>query len=135
MPFVDTNMFLRYLTRDDPVKAERVKDLLGRAQRGQVTLLITETTIAEVVFILSSPRLYHLSREEIHRLLLPIIALKGLKVPNRGVFVRAFDLYVTTPMDFVDALTIAHMERRHVAEVYSYDEHFDRIQGIKRIEP
>ena len=29
MRFVDANVFLRFLTRDDPVKAERVKELSG----------------------------------------------------------------------------------------------------------
>ena len=36
MQFVDANVFLRFLTRDDPVKAERVKALLERAERGEV---------------------------------------------------------------------------------------------------
>ena len=29
MQFVDANVFLRFLTRDDPVKAERVKAFIG----------------------------------------------------------------------------------------------------------
>jgi uncharacterized protein len=135
MQFIDTNMFLRYLTRDDPVKAERVRDLLERAQRGEATLLATETTIAECVFLLSSPRVYHLPREQVRNLLLPIIALKGLKLPHRAVFERALDLYAETAMDFADALTIAHIERQRVKEIYSYDEHFDLVQGVKRLEP
>jgi predicted nucleic acid-binding protein len=36
MRFIDTNIFIRYLTRDDPAKAERVKQLLERTQRGEV---------------------------------------------------------------------------------------------------
>jgi predicted nucleic acid-binding protein len=38
-------------------------------------------------------------------------------------------------MDFVDALAIAQMEAGGVTEVYSYDEHFDGVSGIKRLEP
>jgi len=135
MPFIDANMFLRYLTRDDPAKAERVKDLLERAQRGEVTLLCTETIIAELVFMLSSPRIYRLPRQQIRTLLLPIVTLKGLRLPNRRVFRRALDLYATTNMDFVDALAIAHMERTKVGEIYSYDEHFDLVEGIHRVVP
>jgi predicted nucleic acid-binding protein len=29
--FVDTNLFIRYLTNDDPVKADRVEKLLDEA--------------------------------------------------------------------------------------------------------
>jgi predicted nucleic acid-binding protein len=135
MRFVDTNIFIRYLTRDDPAKAERVKQLLERAQRGEVALVTSETVIAELVFVLSSPRLYHLTRDRIRTLLIPIVSLKGLKLPNRSVFLRALDIYATTQMDFVDALAIAHMEARQMTEVYSYDGHFDGVSGIRRLEP
>lgn len=135
MQFVDTNILLRYLTRDDPAKAERVKRLLERAERGEVALVTSETVIAELVFVLSSPRLYHLTRDRIRTLLIPIISLKGLRLSNRALFLRALDLYATTPMDFVDALGIAHMEARQVTEIFSYDGHFDGVNGIRRLEP
>ena len=86
MQFVDANVFLRFLTRDDPVKAERVKELLERAERGEVALLTSESVIAELVFVLSSPRLYNLSRDRIRALLTPILSLKGLKLPKQAVF-------------------------------------------------
>ena len=135
MQFIDSNVFLRFLTKDDPVEAERVKALLQQAERGEVELLTSETAIAELVFVLSSPRLYKLSRGAVRTVLLPVVSLEGLKLPNRSVFVRALDLYATTPMNFVDALAVAQMERRKVTEIYSYDEHFDRVAGIKRIQP
>ena len=135
MQFIDANIFLRFLTRDDVIKAERVKTLLERAEQGEVELTTSESVICELVFVLSSPKLYNLNRERVRTLLLPIISLRGLKLPNRSVFLRALDLYAGTPMDFVDALAIAHMEARKVTEVYSYDEHFDGVSGIRRLEP
>ncbi len=54
MPFVDTNIFLRYLTRDDPDKAQACFELFKRAEANQITLTATETVIAEVVYVLSS---------------------------------------------------------------------------------
>ena len=66
MQFVDANVFLRFLTRDDPVKAERVKALLERAERGEVDLLTSESVIAELVFVLSSPKLYNLGHDDPH---------------------------------------------------------------------
>ncbi len=135
MRFVDANVFLRYLTRDDVAKAARVKDLLERAERGEVELLTSESVISELVFVLSSPRLYNLTRERIRTLLIPLVSLKGLKLPNRTLFLRALDLYAATPMDFVDALAIAHMEARKMTEIYSYDGHFNGVSGIRRLEP
>jgi uncharacterized protein len=135
MHFVDANLFLRFLTRDDPVKAERVKELLERTERGEVAPLTSESVIAELVFVLSSPRLYNLGCDRIRALMTPILSLKGLKLPKRAVYLRALDLYAETSMDFVDALAIAQMEAGQVKEVYSYDGHFDLVSGIRRLEP
>ena len=98
-------------------------------------LLTSESVIAELVFVLFSPRLYNLGRDRIRALLTPIVSLKGLKLSKRAMYLRALDLYVETPMDFVDALAIAQMEAGQVTEVYSYDEHFDLVSGIRRLEP
>jgi predicted nucleic acid-binding protein len=38
-------------------------------------------------------------------------------------------------MQFEDALTVARMERQGMAELISYDRGFDRIAGIRRLEP
>ena len=135
MQFVDANVFLRFLTRDDPVKAERVKTLLERAQRGEVALCTSESVITELVFVLSSPKLYRLSREEIRVVLSPIVGLRGLKLPSRKTLLRALDLFAATSMDFVDALAVAQMEAVGISEIYSYDEHFDSLRGITRLEP
>jgi predicted nucleic acid-binding protein len=135
MQFIDANIFLRFLTRDDPTKAERVKALLERAQRGEVSLLTSESVIAELVFVLASPRLYNLSREEVRTLLSPIVGLKGLKLPRRKALLRALDLFAAASMDFVDALAVAQMEASRISEIYSYDGHFDSVEGITRLEP
>lgn len=40
--FVDTNVFLRYLTNDVPAQADAVEFLLQRAAKGKVSLVGTE---------------------------------------------------------------------------------------------
>ncbi len=81
------------------------------------------------------PVCINLGRERIRDLLIPIVSLWGLKLPHRAVVLRALDLYAERPMDFVDALAAAYMMARRVTEIHSYGEHFDGIQGIKRVEP
>ena len=46
---VDANIFLRYLTEDLPEQAEKARDLLERAERGEEELVTTVLTIAEIV--------------------------------------------------------------------------------------
>jgi predicted nucleic acid-binding protein len=62
MQFIDTNVFLRFLTRDDFAKAERVKALLEQAEKGEVELTTSESVISELVFVLSSSNLYNVGR-------------------------------------------------------------------------
>jgi predicted nucleic acid-binding protein len=135
MQFVDANIFIRHLTRDDPEKAKACFELFKRAQQNEITLTTSESVIAEVVYVLSSKQLYNLSREEIRAFLYPLLLLKGLRLTHRKTYLRALDLYAVYPIDFEDALVVAHMERQKIAEVYSYDEDFDRVAGIKRVEP
>jgi uncharacterized protein len=135
MQFLDANIILRYLTRDDPEKAERCLALLQSAEQDDVALTTSEAIIAEVVYVLSSPRLYNLPRERIRELLLPVLNLRGLKLPSRQLYNRALDIYATYRIDFEDALAIAHMEQQGMTAIISDDRHFDQWEGVERIEP
>jgi predicted nucleic acid-binding protein len=78
--FVDTNLFIRYLTNDDPVKAERVERLLNDAAAGKVRLVTAEMVIAEVVWLLESS--YALKSTQVAPLVRAILATSGLEVLN-----------------------------------------------------
>lgn len=135
MQFVDTNVFIRHLTRDDPDKAQACFELFQKAGANEVILTTTEAVIAEVVFVLSSKRLYNLPAEQIRELLYPLLNLNGLRLPQRQTLLRALDLYVSYQTDFEDALVVAQMERQKIRELYSYDRGFDQMQGVSRLEP
>ena len=137
MRFLDTNVILRYLTRDDESKAEACYRLFQRVKQGEEELFTCEAIVAEVTYVLSSPRApYQLSHGEVRDRLLPVLTLRGLKLPQKRACLRALDLYASSPfLDFEDALAVAHMEQRGVAEIVSYDKDFDRLTGIQRTEP
>ncbi len=136
MQFVDTNVFLRHLTGDDPRKAQACFQLLQKAQRNEITLTTSEAVIAEVVYVLSSSKqIYTLTRAEIRSRLYPLLSIPGLKLPRRKMYLRALDLYASYPLDFEDALIVAQMEHQKMKEVYSYDREFDRVPGVTRLEP
>jgi predicted nucleic acid-binding protein len=137
MTFVDTNIFLRYLTKDDQEKADACYRLFEKAKASKVEIFTSESVIAEVVFVLSSKRLYNLSHQDIRVRLYPILSMPGLKMSNRRQYLRSLDIYGNHNIDFEDALSIATMERKKISQIYSYDEDFDRVKDceISRIEP
>ena len=137
MRFLDTNVILRYLTWDDETKAQACYELFQRVKQGEEELFTCEAIVTEVVYVLSSPRApYQLSHEEIRARLLPILTLRGLRLPQKRLYLRALDLYASSPfLDFEDSLAVAHMERQGVREIVSYDKDFDRVTGVQRVEP
>ncbi len=135
MIFLDTDIFLRYLTRDDPDKSQACLALLQRIQAGEEATT-SEVVLAEVVFVLSSPRQYTLNHADVSARLRPVLLLRGLKVPNKRRLLRALDLYATyIQLDFEDCLTAAQIEQQGIARLMSYDRGFDRVPGILREEP
>ena len=137
MRFLDTNVILRYLTRDDEAKAEACYRMFQRVRRGEEVLITCEAIITEVVYVLSSKRApYRLNHQEIRDRLSPILTLRGLRLPNKSIYIRALDIYASSPaLDFEDTLAVAHMERRGVTEILSYDRDFDSVAGFQRVEP
>ncbi len=134
-PFIDTNVFIRLLTGDDPAKQEAARRLFEQVEAGILTVRAPDTVIADVVFVLSSRRLYHLSRIAIRDGLVPLLRLPNLRLPNRRILVRALDLYAKTKLDFGDVMLLAAMERAGAVALYSWDEDFDAIPAITRLEP
>ena len=133
MDFLDTNIIIRYLTQDDPGQAEKARKLLQRAEAKELTLTTCEGVIVEIVQVLSSRVLYNLPRDEIKKYLVNILSLSRLKLPHKRAYFRALDLYAAHGfLDFVDALNIAHMERQKISTIFTFDQDFDKIPGVKR---
>ena len=132
--FVDTNLFIRYLTNDDPAKAERVESLLKDAAAGKVRLVTAEMVIAEVVWVLESS--YGLKSSGVAPLVRGILATSGLDVLNAPLVARALEHYESRNIDFIDGYIAAVMEKQGITELYSFDrKHVSRIQSIPRKEP
>jgi predicted nucleic acid-binding protein len=133
--FLDTNIFIRHLTNDHPVQSPACFKLIQDIEQGRIVGWTSDLVIAEVVFVLVSKTLYGLSRDGIRDLVLPLINLPGIRLSNKRIYGRVFDLYTSLPIDYTDAYNAALMENRKQTAVYSYDTDFDSIPSIQRREP
>ena len=134
--FVDANVFLRLLARDAPAKTTDCFALFQSALRGQVELHTSEAIVAEVVYVLTSPKLYGRSRAETASGLRPVIEIRGLRLDHKDSVLAAIDRWEhTRVLDFDDCLATAHALRHHEGSLYSYDRDIGRVDGIQRIEP
>ncbi len=133
--FLDTNILLRHLLNDDPIKSPACFALIQAIEQGRLSAWTSHLVIAEAVFVLSSRRTYNLSRDRVRDLLLPLIGLPGLKIPQKRLFGRIFELYTSLPIDFVDCYHATTLEVRGELDLYSYDAHFDQVPTVRRFEP
>lgn len=131
--FIDTNVLLRLLTRDDERKASAAFALLRRVEQGAERIASSPLVIFEVIYTLQ--RSYRVPREQVRDLVRPIISLRGLELPGKPIFTRALDLYVEQHIPFADAYNAAYMESHGLGEIYSWDTDFDHLPGITRVEP
>ena len=133
MRFVDTNIFLRYFTGSDEKKAKDSFRLLKKIESNEEKVTTSSLVIFETIFTLNS--FYKVSRLEIKDLLLPIIRLRGLRLENKEIFKKALEIFSSNKISFADTYNACFMESLGITEIYSYDEDFDDIPEIKRIEP
>lgn len=135
-PYIDTNILIRFLTRDDPEKGAAAAALLARVERGELTVAAPEAVVADAIFVLASRRLYNLPRPHVAALLVPLLRLPGFRVENRRMLLRALAIFgSTTKLDFGDCCIVASMELSGATRLYSYDTDFDLVPDITRVEP
>jgi predicted nucleic-acid-binding protein len=130
---LDANTLVRFLTRDDPVKAAAVRSLLQRAARGEIALRLSAFAFGEVVFVLE--KVYHWSKAEIASRAGALLALAGLDVEEAPTLQDALAMYAGLNIDFVDAFQGAWALANGCPVIYSYDRDLDRMPGISRREP
>jgi predicted nucleic acid-binding protein len=132
--FVDTNIFIRYLTNDEPEKADRVERLLQRTIEGKAALITNLLVIAELVWTLES--YYGLPASEVGEKLTLILNTPNLEVPERQRILKALALYVEKNIDFVDAYNSFFAKDHGITDVLTYNKkHFKRVEWLKRVEP
>jgi predicted nucleic acid-binding protein len=131
--FVDTNVFLRYLTKDNLSKYERCREMFKRALQGEIAISTSGMVIAELIWTLLS--YYKVPKAEVIEKVSVILGTENLFVPDKDVLVDTQVLYARKNIDFIDAYNAVFIKYQGLREIYSYDEDFETIEDIERKEP
>jgi predicted nucleic-acid-binding protein len=132
--FVDTNVFLRYLTNDIPEQAQAVEEVLQRAGKGEIDLNTSVLTLAEIVWTLES--YYDLPHEDIRDKVIAILNTPGLQVERSDGLAQAITLYADLNIDFIDAYNAVWMKDQGLSKVITFDlKHFNRVQWVNASTP
>ena len=98
---VDTNVLIRLLVKDDPIKFNTIVKLVRKVEENEITLVIPTVVIAECCWLLKS--FYKLDKQKITEYLLDIIESDNVEVEEDNVF-HALKMYSDKNVDFADAL-------------------------------
>lgn len=130
--YVDTNIFIRYLTEDDPQQTELAEKRFEQAKQDQINLSVTEFTIAEVLYVLQT--FYKMGRAKTIVKVQTMISPSWINIERKEAVLEALLLYKTVNIDFVDLLnwTIAKEDK---AKILSFDKDFDKLTPKLRVEP
>jgi predicted nucleic-acid-binding protein len=110
----------------------RAEKLLKRIDEGTENVFLPDIILADIIWILEG--YYKQTKENIREWITAILSLQGLAFSDKDMALEALDIYVDKKTDWSDAFTASQMLQREITEIYSFDKHFDRIDGIARIE-
>src|SRR5688500_10332947 len=127
IPFLDTNILVRHLTRDHPDHSPRATAYLERIEREEVQVRIADTVVFETVFVLQHS--YRQAKSAIRENLPPLLELPVIILPGKQRFRKVFDLYVDLNISFADAYHAVLMERLQLTEVVSFNREIQPCPG------
>lgn len=131
--FIDANVILRHLLGDHDEHSPRASVFLATVERGDERVYVSALVVSEIVFTLT--RHYKRSKREVRDALVSILLLPGVSVDDEEHLLRAFDLYVDENLPFVDAYLASKMLAEGADGIVSFDKDFERVPGVRRIEP
>ncbi len=131
--FIDTNIFLRYLTKDNPSKYDKCREIFKKTIEGKINPATSGIVIAELIWTLLS--FYKVPKADVIEKISIIVGTENLYIPDKNIITDALVFYSRKNIDYIDAYNAVFMRYHGYDEIYSYDEDFDVIEGIKREEP
>ena len=131
--FIDTNIFLRLLIKEDEKTYSQCYKLLSAIKTNQIKAVTSSITLAEIVWTLLS--YYKFPKRKVVQVVKSILNLKELKIIdayNPLVSLELFDKYTVKYIDTLIASVKEIADKKWI--VVSYDRDFDKL-AIDRKEP
>jgi predicted nucleic-acid-binding protein len=120
---LDTNILVRYLTRDDEPQWRQAADLIQQNQ----PCFITNIVLCELVWVLRGTN-YRFQKEEIASVLEAMLHSAAFEFENRSTVDQALQRYKQGKADFSDYLIGATARQAGCTETASFD---GKLQGEK----
>jgi predicted nucleic-acid-binding protein len=126
--FVDTNVFLRFLTLDDDGQAARAKSLFKKAEKGRIRLFTGPPVLFEIAWTLKAG--YKRSHEEILNILETLVSTPWLDMPDKDLAGEAVTVARLSGQDFADAYMYVSARKSGIGGIATFNsKHFEKMDA------
>ena len=138
MRFLDANVFIyayykpkKQLTEKEKQMKEYAKKIISNISQGKEDIMVTVVHISEMANILK----HGMPQDHLTAIISGLFMLNNVKIMSvtQEAYFAAVQLGEDLKLEANDALAVDTMRLSEVKEIYSFDEHFDQIEGITRL--
>lgn len=138
MKFLDANIFVyayykpkKHLTEKERQMKQHAKTIISNISKGKEDIMITVVHVSEVANILK----HGMPQDQLTTIIRGLFMLDNVKIMNvtKDAYFAATELGEDLKLEPNDALAVDMMRQNNIAEIYSFDEHFNQIDGITRL--
>ena len=126
---LDTNVLVRFLTRDDPQQSRRATEFIEKSVAAGEQLYVNHVVLCELVWVLESA--YEVTRAEIADTLEALLRASHLSFQAKDEAWAALGQYRQGKADFADYLIGAVNEASQCVETVTFDRLLARTPGYR----
>jgi predicted nucleic-acid-binding protein len=126
--FVDSNVFLRFYSKDDEKQGQQVKAMFLSAQKKEIELFCGPPVFFEVAWVLGT--IYGLSRDEILETLETMLYTPNMRVIDEETVRDAITLARSTKQGFADSYIEITAQKLEIGVATFNEKHFSKL-GVK----
>jgi hypothetical protein len=138
MRFLDANIFVyayykpkKRLNEKESMMKEQAKKIIINVSEGKEYVTLTVVHISEAVNILK----HGMPQDQLTSIIRGLFMLDNVGIIDvtRDAYLAATELGEDLKLEPNDALAIDVMRQNGITEIYSFDEHFNEVDGITRL--
>ena len=138
MRFLDANIFIyayykpkKQLTEKENQMKQHAKTIISNVSKGKEDIMITVVHVSEAANILK----HGMPIEQLTTIIRGLFMLDNVKIMDvtKNAYFAATELGEDLKLEPNDALAVDMMRQNNIMEIYSFDEHFNQIDGITRL--
>ncbi len=138
MRFLDANVFIyayykpkKQLTPKEKQMKDQAKQIITNISQGKENVTTSVVHVSEIVNILK----HGMQQDQLTMIIRGLFMLDNVTITgvSREAYFAATELGDDLKLEANDALAIDIMKTKEINEIYSFDEHFNQIDGVTRL--